>query len=76
MRLHHQEKAAQRAASLGRPVRLTWLYDQTRVMVRAKKKLIGFEMKYWMQEPGLPETQVTRRELVAWMEAAGVTEDA
>ena len=66
-RLHRQEKTTQTAArSTGRPTTVTWRYSaQTRdvpIGVRAKKKTIGFEMRYFVDG-----VQVTRRELTAAM---------
>jgi hypothetical protein len=73
MRLHRQEKAAQRAAkSTGRPARITWDYEGTKVMVRARYKCVlgRYEMRYWVIGDDLAEVQVTRRELVLSMEVA------
>lgn len=67
-RLNKQERAAQNAAQAsGRPAWVKWLYPaQTRdvpVAVRAKKKIVGYEMRYEVDG-----VAVTRKELLAAME--------
>lgn len=78
MRLHKQEKATQRAAQrTGYPTTVGWRYydpeipGEVLVQVRAKKKLIGYEMRYWI---GVDRNQkrITRKELIAWMQRVGV----